>query len=299
MDFIKLNATCYYFHSAVNIGYVHHGEEGMLIDAGIDKGTMKKVLKELKQHEFPVTHLFITHAHSDHYGGVDFLHNQYEVHTIAPVLEEAIMRYPVLEPLYLFGGNDPLPLLRNKFLEGKPVRVDQALTEGTFQIDSFRFDTYYLPGHSYHQLAIKVDDILYAADSYFGLEQFEKHRIPFLTDAQLTLESLEKVKQISCSGAVPGHGEFEVHFEGTIIGNIAYHHKLLKWLEEYIGNCNEVVSHETIVAEMCMDYNVNTPHLSQWLLFRTAITGYLIALIKKQKVNHGITNGRWVFHLNR
>ncbi|KHE72060.1 MBL fold metallo-hydrolase, partial [Halobacillus sp. BBL2006] len=69
MSFQQLNASCYYYQSSVNIGYVHSGDTGLLIDAGIDKSSIKKVLKELNKKELPLTHLFITHAHSDHYGG--------------------------------------------------------------------------------------------------------------------------------------------------------------------------------------------------------------------------------------
>ncbi|WP_235988800.1 MBL fold metallo-hydrolase [Aquibacillus kalidii] len=299
LDFIELNTTCFYFKGAVNIGYIHHERQGMLIDAGIDKSTMKKVIKRLKQQALPITHLFITHAHSDHFGGAHYLQEQYDIHTIAPELEEAIMRYPQLEPLYLFGGNVPLPSLHNKFLEGNPIKIDQVISEGVYEIGSFGMETYYLPGHSYHQLAIKVDGILYAADVYFGLEQLAKHKIPFLTDAQLTLESLESIKLIKCDGAVPGHGEFEENFWKTVDGNIAYHHQLLTWVKKYMDSHHGGVTHEMIVADMCSAYEVNTSKLSQWLLFRTTVTGYLLALVKQNVLDHAILENKWTFFSKR
>lgn len=294
MKLEKLNNTCYYFTGRVTIGYVKQGNSGLLIDAGIDQATMKKVLKQLKKENLPITHLFITHAHSDHFGGAHYLQAQFKVTTIAPFLEEAIMRNPILEPLYLFGGNDPLPELRNKFLEGKPISIDRVINEGEHTIDDFTFDTLYLPGHSYYQLAIRINDILYAGDSYFGLEELAKHKILFLTDAQLAIESLQELKSISCQGAVPGHGIFEEDFQRTIDSNIAYHEELLKWLELFIQNSTKA-THETIVAEMCAAYKVEPTQLSQWLLFRTAVTSYLLALIKREKISHSIEQGRWVF----
>ncbi|MDC3425468.1 MBL fold metallo-hydrolase [Aquibacillus sp. 3ASR75-11] len=295
MEFRKLTSTCYYFDGPVNIGYIHHGEEGMLVDAGIDASTMKKVLKVLEKKAFPITHLFITHAHADHYGGADHLHQKYSVHTIAPVLEEAILRNPMLEPLYLFGGNDPLPELRNKFLEGKSITIDQTIKEGSTQIGSFAFTAHHLPGHSYYQLGIVVDDILFAGDSYFAADQLKKHKIPFITDAFQTLGSLEKIKKINCKGAFPGHGTFEEEFCVTVDKNIHYHQALLDWLEQKIGEQQKGITHETIVSEMCQHFGVDTPKLSQWLLIRTAITGYLIGLIKQDKISYSIEMGRWLF----
>jgi hypothetical protein len=45
MEFQKVSQQTYYFQAAVNIGYVQFSEDmGMLIDAGLEDQTMKKVL---------------------------------------------------------------------------------------------------------------------------------------------------------------------------------------------------------------------------------------------------------------
>ncbi|ARI77996.1 MBL fold metallo-hydrolase [Halobacillus mangrovi] len=295
MSFQQLNATCYYFQSSVNIGYVQSGTTGLLIDAGIDKSSIKKVLKELKDRELPLTHLFITHAHADHYGGAAYIQENYEVYTYAPTFEEAILRNPKLEPLYLFGGNDPVQELRNKFLEGESIRIDEVISEGSLQAGEIEGEILLFPGHSYHQLALKVNGILYAADSYFGEDALRKHIIPYITDTDLTIKSLEKLLSIEIEGAVPGHGPFEENPSKTIQQNIDVHARLLDWLENYIIQ-NEGVSHESVVAAMCDHYEVNTPQLSQWLLYRTAVTAYLIALKKDQRIQDDIAGHRWVFH---
>ncbi|UFU00592.1 MBL fold metallo-hydrolase [Radiobacillus kanasensis] len=295
MDMQQLHENCYCFHGPVNIGYVHQKSEGLLIDAGIDKSTMKKVIRQLEEKQLPVTHLFITHAHADHYGGAAYLQEKYEVFTIAPELEEAILRNPILEPIYLFSGNDPLPELRNKFLEGLPIRIDKVIREGNYTIGNFTFQTYLLPGHSYGQLAILINEILYAGDSYFSEEQLHKHKIPFLTDAFQLLESLQKLKKLDCIGAIPGHGIYEKDFHHTVQLNMDYHEGLLVWLENQIANEANGMSHEQIVSEMCSEYEIQAKQLSQWLLFRTAVTGYITALIRQGKITHEIQNNIWKF----
>ncbi|WP_407271021.1 MBL fold metallo-hydrolase [Radiobacillus sp. PE A8.2] len=299
MEFQQLNKTCFYFHGPVNIGYVHLGEEGMLIDAGIDKSAMKKVIKQLREHELPITHLFVTHAHADHFGGAQYLQQQFEVHTIAPIFEEAVMRYPIMEPIYLFGGNEPLEDLRNKFLEGNPITIDQVIEEGHYQVGDFSFETVNLPGHTHYQLAILIDDILFAGDAYLSEQYLHKHKLPYMTDADLAIESLNKLTEIRCQGAVPGHGEYEEDFNKTVQANINYHEKLLNWVEAKVEEYPNGISHETIVAEMCQHFGLGEKLLSQWVLLRTAVTSYLLALIKKEKISHHITGGRWIFIANR
>ncbi|MFC0524744.1 MBL fold metallo-hydrolase [Pontibacillus salicampi] len=296
MELKQINDYCYYFKGAVNIGYVRKGDSGMLVDAGIDTQTMKKVLRQLDEQSLPVTHLFITHAHSDHYGGGSYLQQDRSIYTFAPYYEEAILRNPSLEPLYLFGGNDPLPELRNKFLEGKPIFIDEVLQEGVYERDGFHFTTYMMPGHSYYQLAVLIHDTLYAGDAYFSEDNLQKHGIPFLTDAYHTIQSLYRVKDIQCDGAVPGHGEYEMDFHPTVDANIAYHHELLHMMMQYIED-HEPVSHEAIIAYMCETFQVRVKELAQWLLFRTAVTGYLIALLKQERVEYSIDQYRWMFQL--
>jgi glyoxylase-like metal-dependent hydrolase (beta-lactamase superfamily II) len=282
LEFRKINEHCYYFHSAVNIGYVQDGENGLLIDAGLDEQAAKKVLRTLESEEKPLTHLFITHAHADHYGGASYLQKKVNPYTFAPKFEEAILRNPMLEPMYLFQGNHPVKELRNKFFEGTAIQVDKVVEEGEQKLGPFFVHLHHLPGHSEYQLGVKFDQVLYAADSYFGEEQLHKHKIPFLTDSGKTIESLEKLLGLECAGAVPGHGVYEEQFRKTVQANIDYHRRVLSSLETILHQ-KEHVTHEEIVQKMCQQWDVKTPHVSSWALFRTAVTAYVVQLVNEQK----------------
>ncbi|WP_082234624.1 MBL fold metallo-hydrolase [Halobacillus massiliensis] len=296
MPFNQINSYCYIYESAVNIGYVTDGETGLLIDTGIDSSSVKKVVKELEQRKLPLTHLFITHAHADHYGGAAYLQERFQLHTIAPRFEEAILRNPSLEPLYLFGGNDPLPELRNKFLEGPPMRVDEIAEEGMLAIGTLKVQAIASPGHSYHQLSLAAYDTLYAADAYFGKEQLHKHRIPYITDAVKTIQSLEKLMQVKTEGAVPGHGMYEKEFRKTLQENIDYHLNIMNEVEELVSKHPDGVTHEETVAAVCRKFEVNGRNLPQWLLFKTAVTAYVTGLIHNKKITHDVSDFKWTFY---
>ncbi|HET7577734.1 MAG TPA: MBL fold metallo-hydrolase [Bacillales bacterium] len=292
MELIKISDNCYYFHSAVNAGYVQKGDQGLLIDAGIDKSAANKILRQLEEQGLPLTHLFITHAHSDHFGGAAQLQKKTAVYTLAPFFEEAIMRYPKLEPMYLFGGNNPPKEMRNKFLEGPPIRIDQVCRKGQLNVDGFQLELFYLPGHSDYQLAVKTEDVLYAADSYFSEEQLQKHRIPFMIDVGEGLASLEKVKEIPCKGAVPGHGVFETEFQKTVERNIQYHREILDDVIELLRERPEGRSHEEMVQLMCRKRDVPATSVPSWTLFRTAVTAYLKKLADDGSVRMALNDYR-------
>lgn len=105
-----------------------------------------------------------------------YLQAHNDIHTMAPSMEEAILRNPLLEPLYLFNGVI-LPNIRNKFLERHLVRVDEIVDEGKKLIGAMELTLFYLPGHSINQIGLVEDKILYAADCYFAREKIEKHGI--------------------------------------------------------------------------------------------------------------------------
>ncbi|MRX71913.1 MBL fold metallo-hydrolase [Bacillus lacus] len=277
MELLHIKGDCFYFKGAVNIGYVRDEENGLLIDAGLDQQSMKKVLKLLKEKQLPVTHLFITHAHTDHFGGAGYLQSQKHVHTIAPPIEEAILRNPILEPLYLFQGNKPISELRNKFLEGETMRVDEE-AGALIQFGSHSCKTFTFPGHSINQMGVLVSDILYCGDAYFGREQLAKHRIPFIISAEDTLASLTYLKQIECYGAVPGHGNFQCSFIETVEENERCHQEILSWVEQLFAK-RGTLSFEDYLVQLLEEWQVDCKHLSSWLLYRTAAMAYITLLV--------------------
>jgi len=294
MEFIQITDMCYYFRGSVNIGYVHSGGKGILIDAGIDRGTMKKVLKKLDELGLPITHLLITHSHADHFGGAFYLQNQRQVYTIAPMLEEAILRNPVLEPIYLFQGNWPLQELRNKFLEGEAIRVDEIAEEGDIQLDELAIKSIALPGHSYYQLGYIIDGVMYCGDAVFGLEALEKHKIPYIVDAEQTLHSLNRLLSLPVKRLVVGHGNYEEDCTALIEENIRWHKQIIEKMKHIIGNCAGL-SHEQLVRDMCNASEVELKTISSWLLYRTAITGYLLSLVKEGEALLSIRdNSLWI-----
>ncbi|GIN89894.1 MBL fold metallo-hydrolase [Siminovitchia terrae] len=288
MELIEVSGCCYYFSGAVNIGYIHKEGQGLLIDSGIDKGTAKKVLKILNEHQLPVDYVILTHAHTDHYGGASYLQKELQVELHAQRLEAAIMEHPILEPIYLWNGAVPIKQLRNKFLEGEPVIIDGFLFEGQQELGPFHFEALHLPGHSYSQIGVLIDGILYAADSYFGTKVLAKHKVPFIVDADATINSLEKLKSLTLQGAIPGHGDYETAFEETIQANIECHNNIKLFLLNSIKASTDGISMEALMKRMFDHFGLRAREIGQWLLYRTSFTAYISSLIEGGTVSISI-----------
>ncbi|MBM7659702.1 glyoxylase-like metal-dependent hydrolase (beta-lactamase superfamily II) [Bacillus mesophilus] len=287
MELIEICRDTYYFKSAVNIGYVHlkEQEKGMLIDAGLDSQSMKKVIKKLEEKKLPLTHLIITHSHADHYGGAAYLQSTKNIYTIAPQIEEAILRNPILASVAFSHGNYPIEEIRNKFIEGQALEIDEVVDEGKYEVDGFSIELISLPGHSVNQMGILMNDILFAADSYFGIESLDKHKIPYIIDLEQTLSSLDKLSNLKCSGTVPGHGIYEENFQETVHANKKVHQEILSSMRDIIDSYDDNgISHEQIVKQMCDRWDIKLFNMTSFVLYRTAITAYLTKLYKDQQV---------------
>ncbi|TCP23804.1 glyoxylase-like metal-dependent hydrolase (beta-lactamase superfamily II) [Scopulibacillus darangshiensis] len=289
MELRRITDDCWYFHSPVNVGYIKNEDTGVLIDAGLDASAIKKVLRQLDEKDWPLTHLLITHAHADHFGGAHTVQKKRDIRTIAPSIEADILAYPKWEPLYLYQGNEPPAAMRTKFLEGKAARVDELCDEGMLQLGDVTVECIKLDGHSENQMGIIYKDILYAADSYMSLDYLEKHGIPFLIDLDRTLASLKRLLDLPVSGAVPGHGVYEENFKETVQNNIDFHQRNAEQLYGLFEKHPEGLSQEGCIQLALSEWRIELKNIGSWALYRTAITGYLHYLCREGRLAVGIS----------
>jgi glyoxylase-like metal-dependent hydrolase (beta-lactamase superfamily II) len=291
---VMLNERVGYFPGHVNIGLVIGRSGAILIDSGLDTQTAKKMKKGLDAIAQPLCAIIQTHAHADHFGGNAHLLGCWpETQVYAPPLEEAIIRYPILEPIYLNMGAEPLADLRNKFLLAQASRVDHLLPlEGTVEIDGVSFTILSLPGHSWQQVGLVCDDICFAADSYLGEEILEKHKLPFLVDAHETLQSLDKLLASSYRGYLPGHGPYTTSARDALVKNVEWHQRIYTIIEEIL---KEESTLEEALALLCERLQISVENASSYVLFRTAFMGYLVGLKKEERVVFRFVQNRWLW----
>ncbi len=209
-----LGSQTYALSSGSNIGFIVQGNSALMVDAGLDADNARKGIQQLETVDATVAALLLTHGHADHFGGAAWVAAQCEVPIYAPPLEGTIAAHPLLEPLFLYGGADPIEELRDKFtLARHPTGPSRPLTDGAMRLAEFDIQVVPLPGHAPAQVGIGYrprDDgaaTLYCGDSVFPLETLQRHPILFCADMDAWLATLKRLPGLPYAHFVAGHGE--------------------------------------------------------------------------------------------
>src|SRR5262245_34814635 len=197
-----------YIPGANNLGVVATGDGGAIaIDTGLDKDTGRQVRKALDEAGLRLRAIVSTHHHADHIGGNEYLiRNLPGVEVYAPRLEAALIEHPILEPIYLNMGAQPLAALQTKWLMAKGTRVDHIVEGAALEVAGVTFEVLGLPGHSVNQIGLAVDGVCFAADGFFGPAILHKHGIPYAHDVGAQLASLGRIAARGEHFFLPGHG---------------------------------------------------------------------------------------------
>jgi hydroxyacylglutathione hydrolase len=125
--------------------YIHVlRDESQNITIVVDPAISTPVEKFLASNNWPLTHIFITHHHGDHIGGVDALRK----------------KFPDCHVYGYEHDQERLPALTNKLKEGSKIKV------GTLE-----FTIWHLPGHTTGHIAYISQDpaIAFTGDVLFGM----------------------------------------------------------------------------------------------------------------------------------
>lgn len=288
---IELAPHCYYLPGAVNVGVATNEQhEALLIDSGGDKDYGRTIRKAVEGAGLKAVAIVNTHSHADHYGGNDFLARNLNIPVYAPEIEEAILRYPYLEPMYLYGGAVPLAGLRNKWLEAKasPVDVVYAVNDEPLNIGTFTLQRHDTSGHAVRQVAFGVGTVCYAADAFFGAEVLSKYGIPFVHDVAGQLTTLETLLTLPYDLFLPGHGDPTRDIQTAVAANKAAIHQAAAWVRAGVqgeSTLSDIVHRVTTQLH-------NPPNtLSTYFLMHSCVLAYLAYLTAQHEIAPVVEQG--------
>ncbi len=263
-----------YLEGPTTVGLIRlNNNRVLLIDTGLNKDNAKKIDRCLKSEELKVDWIFTTHSHADHYGGNDYFLSRYQAKVLAPAGEAGIMKYPVWEPFYLFGGVPPVEL-KVEFLQPKPSRVDLPVTAGEFEIEGTQLSFIDLAGHSLFQLGIAFENYVFLADAFFSPEVWEKHYFVYFADVEKAEQTLKKLSELKNRGVVISHSGFYEKYQEIIDFN-------LEKIEETGKEVVELVAEgfyqtETILTELARRHKKQLDNLPSYFLARQTVISYLV-----------------------
>lgn len=280
----------------VNVG-VLRGEGGrcVLVDTGLNDTSARKALKAVREElRGDVVAILTTHAHADHFGGNAWIVKRTGARVYAPALDEAWLRYPLLQPVCLFAGADPPASLRGGFLLAEPGPVDEVVNPGRLTVEGIDVEVVSLAGHSPNQAGYLVDGVFFCADVVLPAAVLEKYRIPYLFSVTAHLAALETAAAVACSVAVPGHGPRVTSLGELIALN---RDRVIEVAGEILAFCaDQPQTADTILSHLLRRFNAQVTDPASYYLLHPTVYAFLTHLERSGQVRHMIEGGHslWV-----
>jgi glyoxylase-like metal-dependent hydrolase (beta-lactamase superfamily II) len=209
-----------FWTNSVMIEGVH---EVMLVDAQLSKTSAEKVLQEIKETKKPLSIIYITHAHADHFLGLEVFQDAYPrvriiatpavVNRINNVYQEKIDKWKRI----LGSGATSRVTAISKF-DGNFIKFESSHIEvfKNIQGDTDENTMLWIPGQR----------ILIAGDVLFN----DMHVYTAETDSKAIgkwLNSLQKIRELRPSVVIPGHSKVGAPLDASTAVDFTEHYLLV------------------------------------------------------------------------
>lgn len=304
MPLVPITDAIAYLPGANNLAVIAVGGGGAIaVDTGIDKDAGRALRKALDEAGLTLRAIVSTHHHADHVGGNAFLLRQYpDVRVYAPPLEAALIRHPILEAVYLSGGAAPPAAMRSKFVlaPGSPVHHELGaapLAAGATlpaEVAGVALTLVGLPGHSPAQVGVLADDVLIAADGFFGPGVLAKHGVPYTHDVAGQLASLDALEAVAAAWFLPGHGALAARDElgGQLEANRA---AVRRSSELTLGALAEPGDLAAVTARVLAALDQHVGGVAQLAVFSGAVAAHLTYLEQQGAARLAVEGGRAIW----
>lgn len=295
MTLSSLAPGVHYLPGAVNSLVVEDGRGGaLLVDTGLDDGHARKLLRGLTERNLTPTGILNTHSHADHHGGNAFILRRFPtVKVFAPPLEDAIITHPILKPIGLFGARPPQEL-QTKFLLAPPSPARLAPEPGLTRIGGAVVELLEVAGHASMMYAVRVGEVLYAADALFGGAALAKHPLTFCADSALQKEAAARLGELEgVRVTLPGHGDPTPDLRGLVeVNRAAYARTTAAVLEAVQVGAAGV---DDLLERVCDGLGVTMESAGAVVLNRAVVSAHLTELLERGEVGLRVAGNRLVF----
>lgn len=276
-ELVQVSEKCYYINCPAKIGvYVADKDHVYLVDSGNDKDAGRKVRQILEKNGWHLTAILNTHSNADHIGGNKYLQGQTGCKIYSGGIEAAFIKYPVLEPSFLYGGY-PCKDLRHKFL------MAQESSATDFSDESFpkEIEVIPLPGHFFDMVGFRMPDgVVFLADCISSRETLDKYAVSFIYDVGAYLETLDMVEKMEGAVFVPAHAEASADIKELVRYN---RDKVYEVADKILSICGEPICFERILQELFNGYGL-AMNFEQYVLVGSTVRSYLSWLKDNGKI---------------
>lgn len=277
-ELVQISDKCYYIDCPAKIGIYLKDENNIyLIDSGNDKDAGRKVKKIIDKNGWHLQGILNTHSNADHIGGNNYLQQQTKCKIYSKGIESSFIKYPILEPSFLYGGY-PCKDLRHKFLLAKKSEVSDFLD------DDFpkEIEVIPLPGHFFDMVGFRISDgTVFLADCISSKASLEKYAVSFIYDVEAYLNTLKMIEKMEANIFVPAHAPVTIDIKELVQYN---RDKIYEISNKLLFICKEPIIFEKVLQKIFKEYGL-TMNFEQYVLVGSTIRSYLSYLKDNGKLS--------------
>jgi glyoxylase-like metal-dependent hydrolase (beta-lactamase superfamily II) len=292
-DLRPLPDDAFLFAGAVNSVVYTSASAALIVDTGLDESHARKLLRALQEAGLTPTAILNTHSHADHHGGNASVLKRFPgLPVYAPPLEAAIIRHPLLEPLYLYGALPPRAL-QTKFLLA-PSSPAQELEAGLHTLGGVEVELLKVPGHAAQMFAVRRGAVLYAADALFGPDTLSKHPLTFCADSAAQKTSAAALLDLQgVTLTFPGHGEPTADLAGLVQVNLDSLERTTRAVLSAVQQ--GAASTDELLARVCDALGIEMTNAGAVVLNRSVVAAHLAELLAREQVALTVESNRLLF----
>jgi hydroxyacylglutathione hydrolase len=184
-----------------------------------------RIIRLVKKLGKPLSLIFISHAHFDHYGNALKVHNTTGAPIAAPLLDADLIRRGAseVELVHLGGHLGKLLLPVQNFIYHIPPTEPDILYEEGCELKPYGIDArvLHLPGHTHGHSGILLASTWLFPSDLVVVQPFPMIQCYYAYDWGVLIRSFERIKKLSPELIFPGFGRV---LEGREIHDISYTH---------------------------------------------------------------------------
>jgi glyoxylase-like metal-dependent hydrolase (beta-lactamase superfamily II) len=237
--------------------------------------------------------ILITHGHADHFTWASTIQKRTDALVVAPKEDAFLIESPEVNSRGMFSWARPPVAMTTKFFLGEPCKVDRYTEDYAFERDIAPVP---LSGHTMGHTGYLCNGVLFAGDALYSKAVWERHKLPYSIDVELTRRSLNSIKRTAFEWLVPSHGA--VMSKDESVEQIALHLERLAQIDDMILRLlKSARSTEELIYAVLKELDVQD-NLAQYWLSVTTIKGHLSGLVSTYKVAYDISDHRVYWKLN-
>ncbi|WP_432804209.1 hypothetical protein [Deinococcus taeanensis] len=149
-------------------------------------------------------------------------------------------------------------------------------------------------GHASMMYAVRVGEVLYAADALFGPDALAKHPLTFCQDSALQKEAAARLGELEGVGVtLPGHGAPEADLGALVRANLEAYSRTTAAVEGAVRA--GVAGVDELLARVCDALGVQMREPGAVVLNRAVVSAHLTELLEAERVTMTVTGNRLLF----